>query len=110
MILFLAILVVGAAALVFQKIGESKQQAAGQQEQKAQLPELQECRERMAKFYKAWSAYRSERKGADPPSIEALIPTYSPNADLLVCPTAARWIKKGKRIEQGSVTRNRRGY
>ena len=110
MILLLAILIVGSGMFAYLKFGDNSRQGAAQQEQTVQKAEMQECRDRLAQFYKAWSAYRADHKSADPPSIEALIPKYLPNPELLVCPTAARWIKKGKPMQQGTMTMNRRQY
>lgn len=108
--LLIAIVIVGAGALIYQKFGEHGEQASGEKEQENQKAEIAECRRRMALFYKAWSAYKADHKNGDPPSIEAMIPKYIPDPNLLMCPTADRWIKKGKPMQQGTVVIDRKQY
>lgn len=106
----IVLLLVGAGGFGYLKMREYGSQNGGLQEQVAQKQELEQCRERLALFYKAWSAYKMDHKGGEPPNIAALIPKYISSAELLVCPTTVRWGKKGKPLQQGSVVVDRRQY
>jgi hypothetical protein len=69
----------------------------GSAEAKLEVPEIQECKRRLALFYDAWTKYRSDHQGHDPVSVEMLMPKYISDPNLFVCPTAAR-LEKAKII------------
>ena len=68
-----------------------------------QEPEKKESRERLEALYKAWKAFRADHKGAEPGSVEALIPKYLSNPEMLISPTAARWHKAEPGMAPGSI-------
>jgi hypothetical protein len=84
--------------------------ARARQEARAQEMEIQECRRRLTLFYNVWRSYRAAHRGAEPPSLESLIPKYIPDGKLLLCPTAERWERRGVRLSQGGIEMNRRLY
>ena len=83
---------------------------AARAEAAAQKAERENCRKRLTQIYGAWKRYRADHKGASPPSVGALLPKYLPSPDLLLCPTAKRWIDRGKIMGKGTVTVGRRDY
>lgn len=62
--------------------------------------EKQQCRERLNLFYAAFNQFKADHKGAEPSSIESLVPKHVA-VESLVCPTAKRWAEAGKPLEQG---------
>jgi hypothetical protein len=103
-------LIVGAGVFAFTKIKENGLRGEGQKEFQAQVTEKQECEKRLALFYKAVTDYQKDHKGAMPPSFVSLLPKYIRSGDLLVCPTAQRWTKKGAAMAQGQIEFNRRNF
>ena len=79
-------------------------------ELKLQDSELTQCKERLKSFYVAWDAYRKDHKGAEPPTIESLIPKYVKDGDMLACPTFARWSKASRPLSKGETTIERRKF
>jgi hypothetical protein len=104
----LSILLVSAAIIAAGVVGglwlrdRTAMHAAAEQQEARMKPELEACRQRLAKLHRAWSRYRAEHKNAEPPSFAALVPKYVAAADLF-CPTAARWSKEGGSVGQGSL-------
>jgi hypothetical protein len=76
-------------------------------EAKAEEGERKECEKRLAIFYQAWKKYKADNKGAEPSSIQAMIPKYISDTSLLVCPTAARLDKENIRLDRGSFQVNK---
>lgn len=66
-------------------------------------PEIDECQQRLRAFHTAWSRYRRDHKGQEPPSFEAMIPRYIHDPHVLVCPTAERWQRQGHAVPHGSI-------
>jgi hypothetical protein len=85
-------------------------EAAAQGEARRMEPEIRQCRERLAQLHEAWQRYQADHHGAEPPSVESLVPRYVRSPDLLVCPTAARWTRDGGAVEEGSIQIGRRNY
>lgn len=79
-------------------------------EAKLEEPEIGECKQRLSLFYVAWKRYRNDHKGADPPTIESMVPNYIKSVDLLICPTAARWEKNNRHLDQGKVQIDGKAY
>ncbi len=77
-------------------------------EAKAEEAERKQCQEQLALLYKGWKQYRADHKGAEPPSIEAMIPKYIAKVELLECPTAVRLEKQHIHLDQGGFELNRR--
>lgn len=75
-----------------------------------QQPEIAECRRRLALFHTAWSTHRRRHRGADPPSIAALVPTYVPTGRLFFCPTAERSLLEGRPLDAADLRIGRRTY
>ncbi|MCW3095045.1 MAG: hypothetical protein JWL77_663 [Chthonomonadaceae bacterium] len=76
-------------------------------EAKAEEGERKECEKRLAMFYQAWKSYKADHKGAEPSTIQAMIPKYISDTSLFVCPTAARLDKEKIRLDRGSFEVNR---
>jgi hypothetical protein len=93
---------IAASALWLQKSRAA--QAASRSEAELEQPEIESCKQHLKEFYEAWKRYRVEHKGQSPPSVEAMVPQYIKNPDDLMCPTAARWRKLGKGLEQGQIS------
>lgn len=72
-------------------------------EAKSEAAEQKECQEHLALFYKAWKKYRADNKGANPSSLEAMIPKYIPDTSVLLCPTAVRLDKMNKHLDRGNI-------
>ncbi|HLK60546.1 MAG TPA: hypothetical protein VKU00_28550 [Chthonomonadaceae bacterium] len=68
-----------------------------------QEPERQQIRAQLTQFYDAWKAYRTDHKGAEPPSLEAMIPKYISKPEALIDPTAQRWRKHRFDLAPGQV-------
>src|SRR5947209_8231998 len=85
-------------------------QAAARSEAEIEAPEIATCKKHLKAFYVAWKQYRADHRGANPPTFESLIPKYIKNPHDLLCPTAARWQKKGRPLDQGSITIEKRTY
>lgn len=98
----LAVLI-GLGALIFSKMQDAKQTDAARTEILAQESERKECQRRLMLFYTAWKQYKQDHKGAEPASIDSLIPRYIKDTKLLYCPTAARWEQNHRALDQGSV-------
>ncbi len=109
-ILILVCVLIGGGYLAYTLKKAHALSSLAQEEGTTQVSEVQECRRRLALFYKAWASYKADHKGAEPPTIESLIPKYIPDPKLLVCPTAERWMKKGALMEQGVITIDRHNY
>lgn len=107
-----AILGIGALGyfLIRQGMQNRHSSEAARAEAVTQETERQECRKRLALIYGAWKRYRAEHKGAAPPTVAALLPKYIPDANLLLCPTAKRWMDRGKTMGKGTVTVGGREY
>ncbi len=73
-------------------------------------PALAECRARLAELHAAWARYRAEHKGAEPPTLDALVPAYLKEPEKLICPIGALAQQQGRFLEQGVFTLNRRNY
>src|SRR5689334_4295841 len=112
----LSVLVIIALVGVVGYFGYAKVQEGGlrgraEEETKTQQAEKQQCKERLALFYKAWEAYRKDHKNAEPPTIASLFPKYLKEGSLLICPTADRWInQKRKAMGFGQIEMERRKY
>jgi hypothetical protein len=99
--------VIAGGAFAFNRFREhSGVQARGSQEAERQQPEIEQCRARLKQLHEAWSRYRAEHDGADPPTVDALLPKYVRSADLLMCPTGERWADQGGAVEQGAIRVN----
>ncbi len=85
---------------------KNKAQAAVQQEVALQQSEKQECEKRLTLFYGAWKKYKADHKGQDPATVDLLVPKYISDVNLLVCPTAKRWISNHKAIDRGTFKVN----
>lgn len=110
-LVLIACVVVGIGVVAYFWMNREKSYPDGAREEaRLQQAELRECRARLAQFYQAWSAYRKDHKGAEPPSIEALFPKYLSRGELLLCPTAARWMKNRVRMEQGVAVIDKKEY
>lgn len=108
---FAALGLVAAAGLFgYTKVKENGLRSEGQKELQVQEAERKECEKRLTMFYKAVSDYQKDHKDAMPPSFLSLLPKYIKDADLLLCPTAARWTKKGAAMGQGQIEFERRKY
>lgn len=101
------VLGVGGGIMGKQELGV---QAAIQHEQSLEKSEVQECTRRLQLIQKGWAAYKKDHDGAEPPSIEGLIPKYIPSAKLLMCPTAERWEAHRGVVEQGKIQLGKRTY
>lgn len=77
------------------------------EETRAEQTERKECEAHLALFYKAWKQYKADHKGAEPSTIQAMIPKYIPNVGLLECPTAVRLDKQGIHTERGNFELDR---
>jgi hypothetical protein len=76
-------------------------------ETKVEEGERQECEKRLAMFYQAWKSYKADHKGAEPPTIQSMIPKYISDTSVFVCPTAARLDKEKIRLDRGSFEVNK---
>lgn len=94
----------------YSKVKENGLRSEGQKELQEQEAEHKECEKRLAMFYKAVSDYQKDHKDAMPPNFESLLPKYIKSGDLLLCPTAARWTKRGALMGQGQIEFERRKY
>jgi hypothetical protein len=83
---------------------------AARREATIQKQEQDECRKRLASFHQAWTTYRAQHKGVEPPTPESLFPKYVRSGDLLACPTALRLRKEGKVVDQGSLKLEGKDY
>jgi hypothetical protein len=84
--------------------------AAASKETTAQRAEIDQCKERLKLFHAGLEKYKKDHKGSLPPTVESMVPKYIAKAELLACPTAERWAKKGRAVQQGQITINRRQY
>ena len=105
----LAVIAAVGAIGYFQVLAYNKRQAT-QSELKAQETEVAKCRQNLALFYQAWTRYKADHKGAEPPNIDVLVPKYVPDANLFMCPTAQRWLNNHKVLDHGSITINKHEY
>ena len=96
-------LVVGLGAGVWLWSRNAEGQAKLRKQAAPMKAEIEECRSRLASFYKGWSSYRKAHKGAEPPSVESMIPRYIKNPELLLCPTGERLTKQNKGFERGMI-------
>ncbi|HLI50031.1 MAG TPA: hypothetical protein VKV18_15275 [Chthonomonas sp.] len=109
-VILVLVIVVGGYFLVAHLVKVYAERNAAEREIALERPEIDACKQRLLLFYNAWKRYRADHKGAEPPSLEALIPKYIPDPNLLVCPTVARWAKKGVHFTVGTVAIGRRVY
>ena len=89
--------------------GRALEEVAARENQRL-APEVKRCRERLGQIHQAWSRYRAAHNGAEPPTVESLLPRYLPQAQLLLCPAAERWIADGGAVDQGAVQVGGRQY
>jgi hypothetical protein len=66
--------------------------------------EIDGCKQRLKAIHAAWSRYRKDHKGAEPASVDALLPKYVKSPEELVCPTAARLDKESRMVNRGVLT------
>jgi hypothetical protein len=85
-------------------------QARAVRENERLAPAVERCREQLLRFHAAWRRYRETHHGAEPPTAQALLPRYLPDARLFVCPVAAAWMASGGDVEQGTLPVGRRRY
>ncbi len=71
-------------------------------EAQAEVSERKECERRLGLIYEAWKKYKADNKGAEPPTIQALIPKYITDTSLLECPTATRLDKQKIHLDRGT--------
>ena len=107
--MFMLKVLVGIAVLALISVGgyflvtTNKAHSAAQQEITLQQSEKQECQKRLTMIYGAWKKYKVDHKGQEPANIEQLIPKYISDTNMLVCPTAQRWINNHKAIDRGII-------
>jgi hypothetical protein len=80
-----------------------KQQTAAHAETSLESSEITACKKRLQLLYQAWKRYRTDHKGAEPPSFVALLPKYIAKPELLYCPTADRVRQTGGRVAAGNI-------
>lgn len=108
--LIAVLIVLAIAGIVFFVLDRPKvDMGSFKQELTAETVEIKECQDRLAMFYVAIEKYRKDHKGADPDTIEKLLPAYI-KPEALYCPTAKRWDAKGRKLNQGDVTVNGTKY
>lgn len=67
-----------------------------------EAPEVEECKARLKKIHAAWSKYRADHRGADPPEPTSLLNGYLKPEDLL-CPAAKRVFDAGQAVDTGRI-------
>ncbi len=106
-LILLVLVVLAGVGIGGMQLKKSMDMASGvSEEAKAEESERKACQDRLALLYKGWKQYRDDHKGAEPPTIQAMIPKYITNADLLECPTAVRLEKEKIHLDQGTINQD----
>lgn len=109
-LVLLVIVGIGVYFLLSHLLKVRAEDSAAAREIALEKPEIAECEQHLRLIYNAWKRYCADHKGAEPPSIECLIPKYISRTAVLVCPTADRWAKKGVHFNAGSVLVGKKSY
>jgi len=83
--------------------GEAKINAGIEKEVKPMVAEIPKCEARLKSLHAAWSRYRRDHRGQEPPTVEALLGRYIRNPSHLICPTAERFKKANRNVDRGTI-------
>ena len=108
--LLIVALVGGGGYLLLNKVKDSQINGKAGEENKKQVTEREQCKERLKKFREAFELFKKDHNGAAPGKVLDLVPKYISNAAELTCPTADRWATLKKPLSQGSIQYDRRDF